>query len=157
MKKLIQKQLGELLIDSKLITVQNLEEALKVQKEKGGLVGQILVSLGYTTEEAIAQAYSLDRLILYKKIILPALADEKCVIQDRGVSTSLCYQTLSGQLKLDYLSSLPGNAVALASAPNHLIIIDVSNYIWTYIGIGCMICNLRVIGLPYILRKRRFI
>ena len=56
MKKLIQKQLGELLIDNKLITPQNLEEALKVQKEKGGLLGQVLVSLGHTTEEAIAQA-----------------------------------------------------------------------------------------------------
>ncbi len=56
MKKLVQKQLGELLIDNKLITPKNLEEALKVQKEKGGLVGQILVSLGFTTEEAIAQA-----------------------------------------------------------------------------------------------------
>ena len=56
MKKLIQKQLGELLVDNKLITPQNLEDALKVQKEKGGLLGYILVTLGFTTEEAIAQA-----------------------------------------------------------------------------------------------------
>ena len=56
MKKIIQKQLGQLLIESKLITPENLEEALRVQKERGGLIGQILVSLGYTTEEAIAQA-----------------------------------------------------------------------------------------------------
>ena len=56
MKKIVQKQLGELLIDGKLITRENLEEALKVQKEKGGLIGQILVSLKFTNEEAIAQA-----------------------------------------------------------------------------------------------------
>ena len=56
MKKLIQKQLGQLLIDNKLITPENLEEALNAQKEKGGLLGQVLVSLGYTTEEAIARA-----------------------------------------------------------------------------------------------------
>ena len=56
MKKIVQKPLGELLIESKMITIIHLEEALKVQKEKGGLVGQILVNLGYTTEEAIAQA-----------------------------------------------------------------------------------------------------
>jgi type IV pilus assembly protein PilB len=55
-KKIIQKQLGELLIEGKLITPEHLDEALKLQKEKGGLLGQILVSLGYTTEEAIAQA-----------------------------------------------------------------------------------------------------
>jgi type IV pilus assembly protein PilB len=56
MKKIIQKQLGELLIDCRLITPKQLEEALALQKERGGLIGQILVSLHYVTEEAIAQA-----------------------------------------------------------------------------------------------------
>ncbi len=56
MKKILQKQLGELLIDCRLITREQLEECLVLQKEKGGLLGQILVSLGYTTEEAIAQS-----------------------------------------------------------------------------------------------------
>jgi len=56
MKKILQKQLGELLIDCHLITQQQLEESLALQKEKGGLLGQILVALGHTTEEAIAQA-----------------------------------------------------------------------------------------------------
>lgn len=56
MKKILQKQLGELLIDCRLITREQLEECLALQKEKGGLLGQILVALGYTTEEAIAQS-----------------------------------------------------------------------------------------------------
>ena len=56
MKKILQKQLGELLIDCRLITREQLEEALLLQKEKGGLLGQILVALHHTTEEAIAQA-----------------------------------------------------------------------------------------------------
>ncbi len=56
MKKIIPKQLGELLIDCKLITTQQLEEGLALQKEKGGLLGQLLVGLHYVTEEAIAQA-----------------------------------------------------------------------------------------------------
>ena len=56
MKKIIPKQLGELLVDCKLITPQQLEEALGFQAEKGGLLGQILVSLQYINEEAIAQA-----------------------------------------------------------------------------------------------------
>ena len=56
MKKILQKQLGELLIDCRLITREQLEEALSLQKEKGGLLGQILVALNYTTEEAIAQS-----------------------------------------------------------------------------------------------------
>lgn len=56
MKKIIPKQLGELLIDCKLLTAKQLEEALILQKEKGGLLGQILVSLHYIQEEEIAQA-----------------------------------------------------------------------------------------------------
>jgi type IV pilus assembly protein PilB len=56
LRKLIQKQLGEILVDSKLITPENLAEGLRAQKEKGGLIGQILVSLGFVTEEAIAKA-----------------------------------------------------------------------------------------------------
>ena len=56
MKKIVQKLLGELLVDNKLITPQNLETALKFQEEKGGLIGRVLVSLGFTTEDAIAQA-----------------------------------------------------------------------------------------------------
>ena len=56
MKKIVQKLLGELLLENKLITKEQLEEGLRVQKEKGGLIGQILVTLKFTTEAAIAQA-----------------------------------------------------------------------------------------------------
>ena len=55
MKKIVQKQLGELLVESKLITPEHLAEGLQVQKEKGGLIGQVLVNLGYATEEDIAK------------------------------------------------------------------------------------------------------
>ncbi len=56
MKKIIPKQLGELLLDSHLITAEQLAEALALQKEWGGLLGQILVSQRAVSEEAIAQA-----------------------------------------------------------------------------------------------------
>ncbi|MBI4437200.1 MAG: hypothetical protein HY590_07310 [Candidatus Omnitrophica bacterium] len=55
-KRLITKQLGELLIERGVITKDQVEKALAVQKEEGGLIGQILVRLGFTTEEEIAQA-----------------------------------------------------------------------------------------------------
>ena len=56
MKKIPKKQLGELLVDRCLITQEQLEKSLEFQREKGGLLGQILVAFHYTTEEAIAQA-----------------------------------------------------------------------------------------------------
>jgi type IV pilus assembly protein PilB len=55
-KRLISKQLGELLLDRKIISEQQLQRALNIQKEKGGLLGSILVLLSYATEEQIAQA-----------------------------------------------------------------------------------------------------
>jgi type IV pilus assembly protein PilB len=53
------KQLGELLMERNIITQAQLEKGLKIQKEKGGLIGQILVMLGYVTEEEIAQALTV--------------------------------------------------------------------------------------------------
>lgn len=55
-RKVIAKLLGELLVERKVITPEQLESALKTQQAKGGLLGQILVSLGFATEEAVAQA-----------------------------------------------------------------------------------------------------
>jgi len=77
-------------------------------------------------ERAIAESYSLDRLILYKKIIIPAIKDNKCVIQDRGIATSLCYQAISKNLSVKFLTELPGNALALQNRPDHLIIMKMS-------------------------------
>jgi len=55
-RRIIKKQLGELLIESGVIKEQQLDKALKAQKEKGGLIGEILVDLGFAKEEDIAQA-----------------------------------------------------------------------------------------------------
>ena len=54
-KKLIPKQLGELLLERKIINDRQLQKAIQRQKEEGGLLGVILVGLGYATEEQIAQ------------------------------------------------------------------------------------------------------
>ncbi|MFH1478870.1 MAG: hypothetical protein ABIG92_03740 [Candidatus Omnitrophota bacterium] len=55
-KRLVSKKLGELLIERNVITKKQLEKALEIHEKKGGLTGEILVELGYATEEAIAQA-----------------------------------------------------------------------------------------------------
>jgi type IV pilus assembly protein PilB len=56
LKKVINKQLGELLIEQGVIKRLQLDNALSLQKEKGGLIGEILVALGYAKEEDIAKA-----------------------------------------------------------------------------------------------------
>jgi len=55
-RRIINKRLGELLIERGIINTRQLEKALAVQLEKGGLVGEILVELGFVKEEDIAQA-----------------------------------------------------------------------------------------------------
>lgn len=55
-RKVINKQLGQLLIEYGAIDQRQLEEALAIQKTKGGLIGEILVDLGFVKEENIAQA-----------------------------------------------------------------------------------------------------
>ena len=46
-------ELGQLLVRAKLITVEQMEEALKRQVEKGGRFGENLVALGYMTQAAL--------------------------------------------------------------------------------------------------------
>jgi len=55
-RRIINKQLGELLIERGVLNQRQLDKALTVQKEKGGLIGEILVELGFASEEDIAQA-----------------------------------------------------------------------------------------------------
>jgi len=55
-KRIINKQLGELLVERGIIDEKQLNKALSFQKEKGGLIGEILVELGFAKEEDIAQS-----------------------------------------------------------------------------------------------------
>ena len=72
---------------------------------------------------ATAQAFALDRFILYQRIIIPALLAGKMVIQERGVTTSLVYQPIQKEaLPLDKILSLEGNQLALKYQPDYLIV-----------------------------------
>ncbi len=54
-KKKIDKLLGEILIERGIVSFDNVQEALRVQQEKGGLIGEIIIELGFAGEEDIAQ------------------------------------------------------------------------------------------------------
>jgi dTMP kinase len=79
----------------------------------------------YTGEE-LAHAFALDRSIMYKRLIIPALENGRHVIQDRGVSTSIVYQPIQPKsISLRRLLKLPGNAAAMKYAPDFMILIDI--------------------------------
>jgi type IV pilus assembly protein PilB len=47
--------LGEMLLENGEITRQQLDEALEVQKNEGGLLGIILVNLGHISEQTLVR------------------------------------------------------------------------------------------------------
>ena len=47
--------LGELLLEHEEITQEQLNEALKIQKDEGGLIGIIIVNLGFISEQKLVK------------------------------------------------------------------------------------------------------
>lgn len=100
-KRIITKRIGEILVERKVITPQQLEQALARQRERGGLLGQNLVQLGFCTEEEIALAltaqYSFPYLPLdnyelddgLASLIPEAVARQYCLIPVDRVGNAL--------------------------------------------------------------------
>ena len=73
-----------------------------------------------------SHAFALDREILYRKLLIPALKAGKTIFQERGVVTSLVYQPVQlEKITLRDIMHLPGNLLALKTPPNLLIITTV--------------------------------
>lgn len=70
----------------------------------------------------IAEAFSKDREVLYRKVLLPALRAGRYVFQERGVVTSLVYQPLQEGNSFKSVSALPGNRFCLMRSPDLLIL-----------------------------------
>lgn len=70
-------RLGEMLVRASLITSEQLDDALTLQKSAGGRIGAILVKLGYVSEEEIAsflgRQYGVPAVDLSKATIDPAI------------------------------------------------------------------------------------
>ena len=56
LKKRIEERLGEILRKQGIISKDQLKQALEFQQMEGGLLGEILIQLGYVSELDIAQA-----------------------------------------------------------------------------------------------------
>ena len=57
--KRARKPIGQILIEQGVINSAQLKQSLEVQENEGGLIGEIIVKLGFTTEENIAHCLSL--------------------------------------------------------------------------------------------------
>ena len=74
----------------------------------------------------VAQAFSIDRLELFSRVILPFLnaRPDRWVIQDRGTITSLAYQTVQDPaITPEWLMTLEGNRLELTRPPDLLLLL----------------------------------
>ncbi|MDP3985318.1 MAG: hypothetical protein Q8P82_01010 [bacterium] len=92
----------------------------------GAAIRQELIRTGTGyTPRTIAEAFALDRMMLYERLLIPLRRAGTIIVQDRGVATSLVYQASEQTgLSLEEVVALPGNALALRHAPDVLIIAD---------------------------------
>ncbi|MFH1439224.1 MAG: dTMP kinase [Candidatus Woesearchaeota archaeon] len=73
-----------------------------------------------------AHAFALDREILYRKVLIPAIEKGKIIIQERGVVSSFVYQPIQlERINLQDIMNMAGNKLALKYAPNLLLITKV--------------------------------
>jgi type IV pilus assembly protein PilB len=75
----IRRRIGEILIEDGLLSKAQLEEALAYQKEKGGLIGKILVEKNFVNEEsligALGKQFKIPYIPLKNYSINPDMAD----------------------------------------------------------------------------------
>ena len=105
-KRIITKRIGEVLLERGLINHKELERALVHQKEHGGLMGQILIQLGFITEHEVA-------LALTAQYGFPYLPLDNYEID--GGLTALIPEQLARQYCLIPIDRI-GNALTLAMA-----------------------------------------
>ncbi len=74
----IKRKIGEILIEDGLLSKAHLEEALAYQKEKGGLIGRILIEKKFVDEEhligALGKQFKIPYLPLKNYAINPDMA-----------------------------------------------------------------------------------
>jgi adsorption protein B len=69
------RKLGDLLLESRLLTLARLTEALEVKQRKGGLLGEILVDLGYVPESALVETLGAQLKVETRRLAASELGD----------------------------------------------------------------------------------
>ncbi len=105
-KRLIRKRIGEVLLERGVINRKELEKALAYQKEHGGLMGQVLIQLGFVTEDEVALALTAQYGFPYLPLANYEIDDDLTTIIPEPVARQYCL------IPVDRI----GNALTLAMA-----------------------------------------
>ncbi len=89
-KRITNKFLGELLIEKGIISQDQLDKAVLRQRDKGGLIGEILVALGYASEQDIAMALTSQYGFPYLPLSNYEIEDDVLLSLSREVCERFC-------------------------------------------------------------------
>ena len=110
-----QRRLGERLIEAGYLSQSQLDLALREQKRRGGLIGQILVSLGFVPQEIISG-------FVAKEAEIKVVSVNRCVI-DKAVLQLVPFETAK-RLKALPLSRENGSLTVALADPLDVVAID---------------------------------
>ena len=107
-KKITDKQLGELLIEKGLLTHEQLTNAISIQKQKGGLIGELLVALGFLNREDIQTVLDVQKGLDKKgeHKLIGQLLIEKGLLTGEQLDHALRIQKVKGGLIGEILVAL---------------------------------------------------
>ena len=89
-RKVVDKQLGEILVERGVLPRVQLEEVLFFQKEKGVLFGEALVQMKIGTEVDVVQALTCQYGFPYLPLANYEIAPEVVAVVPRGVCRQYC-------------------------------------------------------------------
>ncbi len=90
--KVLKKRIGEILIEDGCLTPEDLQKGLEYQKTQGNgmLIGQILIKMGFLTEESLVGAIGKQLEIPYLPLALYSINTEAAV----SMSAEFCRKNL---------------------------------------------------------------
>ncbi len=114
------KKIGNILVEKGIITLSQLEEALRIQKEQGLKVGQILIESGVITEEQLIETIS-------ERLKIPHLSLESIVIDPKVVA--LVPVEVARRYTLVPVFKIGNNLTIAMSDPLNIIAIEELKYL----------------------------
>lgn len=112
-------RLGDVLISEGIITHTQLKEAISIQEEKGGKLGEVLVDLGYVSEEQIVMVLSRQLGISY----ISLESGKLIVTSDQNIEELIPYEFAVKNLVLPIARNLNSLTVVMWD-PLDLLLID---------------------------------
>lgn len=89
-----EKPLGQILVERGVITLEQLQLALASQEKEGGLIGEVIVKLGFAKEEEIAHCLSLQFGFPYLPLENYEISKEIVTLVPKNVANHYCLVTL---------------------------------------------------------------